>query len=198
MGKPGKRKAFCIQKVDITAPVDASKETRCTSATLGIVPSTVNTTDTIRKDAKNCCAQCGTFCGQRKGLKQSPFQDLKSLLTTWCKQATARSAMISVSLLREKVLCCTPICFVCLTCHPALCNFSVCPPSYLPAYSACPVCLFYLLAPPISPSRLPAFCILYPASRSAPRSPPSLLFGSIQVVCLCHEANFSSLIHCSC
>jgi hypothetical protein len=105
VSEPGKRKPFCIQKVDIPTPGDASKETCCTSATLGIVPSTVNTTDSIRKDAKNCCAQCGTFCCQRKGLKQSPFQDLKSLLTTWCKQATARSAMISVSLLREKALC---------------------------------------------------------------------------------------------
>jgi hypothetical protein len=55
--------------VDIPAPGDASKETRCTGATLGIVPSTVNTTVTIRKDAKNCCVQCGRSCGQRKGLK---------------------------------------------------------------------------------------------------------------------------------
>jgi hypothetical protein len=68
VGEPGKRKAFCIKKVDIPAPGDASKETCCTSATLGIVPSTVTTTVTIRKDAKNGCAQCGRFC-QRKGLK---------------------------------------------------------------------------------------------------------------------------------
>jgi hypothetical protein len=69
VGEQVKRKAFCIRKVDIPAAGDASKETHCTSATLGIVPSTVNTTVTIRKDAKNCCAQCGRFCGQRKGLK---------------------------------------------------------------------------------------------------------------------------------
>jgi hypothetical protein len=62
VGEPGKRKAFCIQKVDIPAPGDA-KETCCTSATLGIVPSIMNTIVTIWKDAKNCCAQCGRVCG---------------------------------------------------------------------------------------------------------------------------------------
>jgi hypothetical protein len=115
-----------------------------------------------------------------KSEKSHCFKNVRNLHA----KCGARSAMISVSLLREKVLCC--------------------PPSYLPgvrtlpAYSARPVFLFYLPAPPISPSHLPAFSILYPASRSAPRSPPSLLFGSVQVVCLCHEVNFSSLIHCSC
>jgi hypothetical protein len=44
VGEPVKRKAFCLRKVDIPAAGDASKETHCTSATLGIVPSTVNTT----------------------------------------------------------------------------------------------------------------------------------------------------------
>jgi hypothetical protein len=46
----------------------------------------------------------GSFCGQRKNLKQSAFQEQESLLATWFKQARASIAIISDTLLREKTL----------------------------------------------------------------------------------------------
>jgi hypothetical protein len=103
---PKKRKAFSIQeKMDILAQVDANKETSVAlAARLGIAPSTLNTIVKSRKDNEKCYVQCGRFSGQRKSLKQSPFEELESLLATWFKQARGSNAVISVTLLREKDL----------------------------------------------------------------------------------------------
>jgi hypothetical protein len=89
MIEPKKRKAFSIQeKMAILAQVDANKETRVAlTARLGIAPSTLNTIVKSRKDTEKCYAQCGRFSGQRKSLKQSPFEELESLLVAWFKQA---------------------------------------------------------------------------------------------------------------
>jgi hypothetical protein len=106
MIEPKNRKAFCIQeKMDILAQVDANKET-CVAlaARLGVVPSTLNTIVKSRKDTEKCYSQCGMFSGQRKSLKQSPFEELESLLAMWFKQARGSNAVISGTLLREKAL----------------------------------------------------------------------------------------------
>jgi hypothetical protein len=42
--------------------------------------------------------------GQRKSLKQSPFEELESLLAAWFKRARSSNAVISGTLLREKAL----------------------------------------------------------------------------------------------
>jgi hypothetical protein len=106
MIEPKKRKALSIlENMDILAQVDANKETRfALAARLGIAPSTLNTIVKSRKDAKMCHAQCGRFSGQWKSLKQSPFEELESLLDAWFKQARGSNAVISGSLLREKAL----------------------------------------------------------------------------------------------
>jgi hypothetical protein len=106
MIEPKKRKAFSIkEKMDILAQMDANKETRVAlAARLGTAPSTLNTTVKSRKDTKKCYAQCGRFSGQRKSLKQSPFEELEGLLATWFKQARGSNAVITGTLLREKVL----------------------------------------------------------------------------------------------
>jgi hypothetical protein len=57
-----------------------------------------------RKDTEKCYAQCGRFSGQRKSLKQSPFEEPESLLAMWFKQARGSNAAISGTLLREKAL----------------------------------------------------------------------------------------------
>jgi hypothetical protein len=82
MIKPKKGKAFSIQeKMDILAQVDAYKETcAALAARLGTVPSTLNAIVKSRKDTKKCYAQCDRFSGQRKNLKQSPFEEQESLL----------------------------------------------------------------------------------------------------------------------
>jgi hypothetical protein len=74
------------------------------AARLGIAPSTLNTIVKIRKDTEKCYTQCGRFSGQRKSLKQSPFEELESLLTAWFKQARGSNAVISGTLLTEKAL----------------------------------------------------------------------------------------------
>jgi hypothetical protein len=53
---------------------------------------------------EKCYAQRGRFSGQRKSLKQSPFEELESLLATWFKQARGSNAVISGTLLRERAL----------------------------------------------------------------------------------------------
>jgi hypothetical protein len=106
MTEPRKRKAFSIQeKMDILAQVDANKETRVAlAARLGIAPSLLNPIVKSRKDTEKCYAQCGRFSGQRKSLKQSPFEELESLLAVWFKQARGINAVISGTLPREKAL----------------------------------------------------------------------------------------------
>jgi hypothetical protein len=106
MIEPKKRKAFSVQeKLDILAQVDANKET-CVAlaARLGIAPSTLNTIVKSRKDTEKCYTKCGRFSGQRKSLKQSPFEELESLLAASVKQARGSNAVISGTLLREKAL----------------------------------------------------------------------------------------------
>jgi hypothetical protein len=89
----------------IPAQVDANKETRVALAVrLGIVLSTLNTIVKNRKDAEKCYAQCGRFTGQRKSLKQSPFEELESLLAMWFKEARGSNAVINGTLLRERAL----------------------------------------------------------------------------------------------
>jgi hypothetical protein len=91
--------------MDILAQVDANKETRVALAVrLGIVLSTLNTIVKSRKDTEKCYAQCGRFSGQMKSLKQSPFEELESLLPVWFKQARGSNAVIRGTLLREKAL----------------------------------------------------------------------------------------------
>jgi hypothetical protein len=104
MIEPKKRKAFSVQEnMDIL--VDANKEIRVAlAARLGSAPSTLNTIVKSRKDTEKCYAQCGRFSGQRKSLKQSPFEELESLLAVWFKQARGSNAVISGTLLREKAL----------------------------------------------------------------------------------------------
>jgi hypothetical protein len=106
MNEPRMRKAFSIQeKMDILAQVDANKETRVAlAARLGTAPSSLNTIVKNRKDTEKCYIQCGRFSGQRKSLKQSPFEELGSLLAAWFKQARGSNAVISGTLLREKAL----------------------------------------------------------------------------------------------
>jgi hypothetical protein len=74
------------------------------AARLGIAPSTLNNNVKSRKDTEKCYAHCGRFSGQRKSLKQSPFEELESLLATWFKQARGSNTVISGTLLREKAL----------------------------------------------------------------------------------------------
>lgn len=62
----------------------------------------MNTNVKNREDIKECCTKCGRFSGQRKGLKQSPFPELESLLAAWFKEARGNSAVIRDTLLREK------------------------------------------------------------------------------------------------
>jgi hypothetical protein len=106
MIEPKKRKAFSIQEnMDILAQVDANKETHfALAARLGTAPSTLNTIVKSRLDTEKCYAQCGRFSGQRMSLKQSPFEELESLLAAWFKQARGSNVVISGSLLKEKAL----------------------------------------------------------------------------------------------
>jgi hypothetical protein len=106
MTEPRKRKAFSIQeKMDILAQVDANKETHVAlAARLGFVPSALNTIVESRKDTEKCYARCGRFSGQRKSLKQSPFEELENLMAVWFKQARGSSAVINGTLLTEKAL----------------------------------------------------------------------------------------------
>jgi hypothetical protein len=105
MTEPRKRKVFSIQeKMDIPAQVDSNKETRVALVVrLGITPSTLNTIVKSRKDTEKCYTQCGRFSGQRKSLKQSQFEELESLLAVWFKQARGSNAVISGTLLKEKL-----------------------------------------------------------------------------------------------
>lgn len=48
--------------------------------------------------------QCGRFSGHRNSLKQSPFQELESLVAVWFKQARGSSALISGTVPKVKVL----------------------------------------------------------------------------------------------
>jgi hypothetical protein len=85
--------------------VDANKEKSVAlAARLGIAPSTLNTIVYSRKDTEKCYAQCGRLSGQRKSLKQSPFEELETLLAAWFKQARGSNAVISGTLLRERAL----------------------------------------------------------------------------------------------
>ena len=52
-----------------------------------------------RTDTGTCHPQCGRLLGQWKSLKQSPFQELESMLAAGFKQATASSMVIIGSLL---------------------------------------------------------------------------------------------------
>lgn len=70
--------------------VNANKGTQVAlAAKLGIVPSVLNSIIAKRKDTKNCYTKCDSFCGQRKDLKQSAFQEKESLLTACFKQDRA-------------------------------------------------------------------------------------------------------------
>jgi hypothetical protein len=104
--EPKKRKAFSIQEknghsrpsgcfLGNTCCTDCQKR-NCAISTEHCCKS--------RKDTEKCYAQCGRFSGQRKSLKQSPFEELEILLPAWFKQAKGSSAVISGSLLREKAL----------------------------------------------------------------------------------------------
>jgi hypothetical protein len=74
------------------------------AARLGIAPSSLNTIVKSRKDTEKSYTQCGRFSGQRKSLKQSPFEELESLLAAWFKQARGSNAVTSGTLLRERAL----------------------------------------------------------------------------------------------
>jgi hypothetical protein len=58
----------------------------------------------MRKGTRRYYTKCGSFCGQRKNLKHSGFQEKESLLATWFKQAIGSSAVISGTLLRRKAV----------------------------------------------------------------------------------------------
>ena len=110
-----------------------------------------------------------------------------SLLFIWLAHPPALVVCPTLSFL--PTLSCLPLLPDFFACLPAshvplpMCLAACMPTSLacIPAPFVLPAQLLYLPAPPciahppISPSRLPAFCILYPTSRSAPRSPPSLL-----------------------
>jgi hypothetical protein len=104
MSESTMKKAFSIpEKINILHQVDVNMGT-CVAlaARLGTALSTLNTTVEVGKDTKNCYTQCGRFSGQRKSLKQSPFQELESLLATWFKQTRGSNAVISGTMLRVK------------------------------------------------------------------------------------------------
>lgn len=104
--EPQKRTAISIkQKIDTPAWVDANKETHVTlAARLRIKLSTTNTSVINKKDIKKCYAQRSRFSGQRKPLKQSPLQELETLLVTWFTPARGNNEVINGTLLREKTL----------------------------------------------------------------------------------------------
>jgi hypothetical protein len=64
----------------------------------------LNTIVKSREDTEKCYTQCGKFSGQRKSLKQSPFQELESLLAAWFKQARGSTEVIRGTLLRLEAL----------------------------------------------------------------------------------------------
>jgi hypothetical protein len=89
--------------MDILTQEDANKETPVAlAARLRIVPSSLNTMVKNRKDSGKYYAQCGKFTSQRRSLKQSPFQELESLLAAWFQESRGSSAIISGTLLRER------------------------------------------------------------------------------------------------
>lgn len=55
------------------------------ASSLGIAPSTLNTTVRNGKDTKMCYAECGRFSGRWRNLLQSQFPELENLQVTWCK-----------------------------------------------------------------------------------------------------------------
>jgi len=84
--------------------VNASKGIQVALASkLGMVPSVLNSIITKRKDTKNCYTKCDSFCGHRKDLQQSAFQEKESLLAAWFKQARAVCRNYG-TLLREKAV----------------------------------------------------------------------------------------------
>jgi hypothetical protein len=100
----GKHSLF-KKKMDILAQVGANREAHVAQAArLRIMPSQLSTIVKYKKDTKKCYAQFGKYSGQRKSLKQSPFQELESLFAAWFKQARGSSAVISGTLLRENAL----------------------------------------------------------------------------------------------
>jgi hypothetical protein len=72
------------------------------AARLGIVLSTLNAVVKNRKDIEECY-NVGSLV-KRKALKQSPFQELESLLATWFNQARGSNSIITGTLLRENIL----------------------------------------------------------------------------------------------
>ena len=101
MNEPKKQ----IWKMDILAPVNASKETCVAMATRSAtVLSTINTIVKNKADTKKRYTHCGMFCGQRNSLKWWPFRHLECLMAAWFKQERASNAVISGSFLKEKAL----------------------------------------------------------------------------------------------
>lgn len=102
MNEPKKR----IWKMDILAPVNASKETCVAMAARSVtVLWTMNTIVKNKADTKKHYTQCGMFCGQRNSLKWWPFKQLECLMAAWFKQERTNNAVISSSFLKEKALC---------------------------------------------------------------------------------------------
>jgi hypothetical protein len=104
MSKPRQRTVFSIpEKMDILAQADTSKGWHtAVTARLGIVLSALNTIVKYWKNVNKCYTQCGRYSGQRKSLKQSPLQELESLLATWFKQATSSNQWQSADKKTEK------------------------------------------------------------------------------------------------
>jgi IS30 family transposase len=83
--------------------VDANEETHVAlDARLGTAPSTLSTVIKYRKCTEKFYAQCRSFTGQRRSLKQSPFLEPESVLAAWFVEARGSSAIVSGTLMRER------------------------------------------------------------------------------------------------
>jgi len=72
------------------------------TARLGTVISTLNNIVKKIKETKECYTKCGKCSGQRKGLEHLPLKNWEFVFT-WFQQATARHAVISGTLLKERL-----------------------------------------------------------------------------------------------
>jgi hypothetical protein len=84
--------------------VDANEEHITVASRLGIALSTLNIIVKNRKDTEKVLHTVWHILSQRKSLKQSPFQELESLLATWFEQARDSNAVISGTLQRANAL----------------------------------------------------------------------------------------------
>lgn len=97
---------LCSRKMHVLTQVDANKEIHIALiARVGTVLSTLGNSVKKRKDTEKCNTQCSQFSGQRNSHKQSPFQELESLLDVWFQQARGSNAHVHITERRSSIHC---------------------------------------------------------------------------------------------